>query len=97
MLREMTWKQFIGWMRYYSEEPFGEERADLRSAIVACVIANANRDPKKRPRPFSPQDFMPLAKRQSGGYKPITDPKKWKEMTQVMRTAYGKRKQVKAT
>lgn len=40
-------------------EPFGEERADLRSAIVACTVANAFRDPKKHPKPYSARDFMP--------------------------------------
>lgn len=34
------------------------ERADLRSATVACIIAECNRDTKKRQRPFTPGDFM---------------------------------------
>jgi len=46
-------------MAYYRLEPFGEERADVRSAIVAAVIANANRDAKKRKRPFKISDFIP--------------------------------------
>ncbi|HEY8766051.1 MAG TPA: hypothetical protein VIP09_02115 [Dehalococcoidia bacterium] len=36
-----------------------EENEDLRSGIVASVIANVNRDPKQRSEPYSPQDFMP--------------------------------------
>ena len=27
--------------------------------MVASVIANVNRDPKHKPEPFTPQDFMP--------------------------------------
>ena len=46
-------------MAYYAVEPFGEERADLRNAIVASTIANAYRDPKRRSRPFEPKEFMP--------------------------------------
>jgi hypothetical protein len=50
---------FAEWMAYASIEPFGEERADLRSGIIACTIAEPNRDKKKHPEPFSPREFMP--------------------------------------
>jgi hypothetical protein len=40
-------------------EPFGEERADLRAAIIAATVANTARDPKKHKKPFKPVDFMP--------------------------------------
>ena len=33
------------------------ERGDMRSAIVACMIANTNRGKGKKP--FKPEDFMP--------------------------------------
>ena len=46
-------------MAFYQIEPFGEERADLRAAVVAAVIANANRDPKQHPQAFTVEDFMP--------------------------------------
>lgn len=54
----MTSSELTGWIAYFGLEPFGEERADLRSGIVAAVIANANRDTKKRREPYQPQDFM---------------------------------------
>ena len=44
-------------MAYYNIEPFGEYRADIRSAIVACVIANVNRG-KNKPA-YKVEDFMP--------------------------------------
>lgn len=50
-------------MAYAELEPFGEERADLRSGIIASVLANVNRDAKKHPKPFTPQDFMPVFER----------------------------------
>ena len=54
-------------MAYYSLEPFGEERADLRSGIVAAVTANVWRG---KGRAAQPKDFMrdfgkPTAQRMS--------------------------------
>ena len=57
MLDGISAKQLQSWMAYYDIEPFGEERADLRSAIVACQIVNVN-IPKGKKR-FKPGDFMP--------------------------------------
>ena len=44
-------------MAYFTLEPFGDDW--LRTAVLASVIANANRDAKVRPEPFKPEDFMP--------------------------------------
>jgi hypothetical protein len=52
-------------MAYASIEPFGEERADLRAGIIASVIANSNRDRKRKPEPFSPYDFMAFREREA--------------------------------
>lgn len=30
-----------------------------RTALLAAILANTNRDPKKRPRPYEIQDFHP--------------------------------------
>lgn len=51
------------WMAYDSLEPIGELRADVRAGIIASVIANTNRDRKRRPDPFTPHDFMPFLER----------------------------------
>lgn len=51
------------WAAYYKLEPFGEERGDLRSAIIAATVANANRDPKKS-KPAKVEDFMPKFEKQ---------------------------------
>jgi len=45
------------WIAFHSLEPWGEERADLRAAIVASTIANVNRA-KGQPA-FKVADFMP--------------------------------------
>lgn len=52
-------REFAEWMAYYRLEPFGELRHDLQSAIIASVIANVNRNPKKHAKPFKVDEFMP--------------------------------------
>ena len=48
-----------------------QERRDFRAALVCSVLANVNRDPKRKPKPYTPKDFMPeygggsLSKRQT--------------------------------
>ncbi len=59
LLHRISSRELAEWMAFYSLEPFGEERADLRAAIIATTVANAARDPKRRRRPFRPADFMP--------------------------------------
>lgn len=86
----MSWEQFLHWAAYAEIEPFGETRADLRSAIIASVIANANRNSKKHPKPYTPDDFMPKFGGAGGGggagkggarkrssRTPMTDPEEW--------------------
>lgn len=36
-----------------------EEKADRRVARICAVIANVNRNTKKRPEPFTEEDFIP--------------------------------------
>jgi len=45
-------------MAFSSIEPIGDERADLRASLVACVLANANRNPETMPTPFTLADFL---------------------------------------
>lgn len=59
MLAGMTSRQLTEWMAFAALEPFGDERADLRMGILASVIANVNRDPKRRAQPYEPKDFLP--------------------------------------
>ena len=39
-------------------------KRDLGFGIVSSTIANCNRNPKKRRKPFEPKDFMPVYKEQ---------------------------------
>lgn len=56
MLRQMDSAELTDWMAYWRVEPFGEERADLRSGIVSSVIASCMSASKKK---YKPSDFMP--------------------------------------
>lgn len=58
-MAEMSSRDFAEWRAYYNLEPFGDVRADARIAILTSVIANANRDPKRRRKPYTPEDFIP--------------------------------------
>jgi hypothetical protein len=39
------------------------QEAWQHTAWLAAMIANANRDPKRRPQPFMPDEFNPMVKR----------------------------------
>lgn len=54
---EIDSREFAEWIAFGELEPFGPERDDLRSAIVASTVANANRG--RGQRAFTPADFMP--------------------------------------
>lgn len=49
------------WFRYLARARL----AWSQTAALCCLIANANRDPKRRPSPFKPADFNPLADRRA--------------------------------
>lgn len=41
----------------------GRQKHDWgQTASVLALIANCHRDPKKRPRPFAPDEFMPRSR-----------------------------------
>lgn len=94
MLREMTWQQFIDWRDYDLIDPFGEERADLRSGTIASVIANVHSG--KGGKRFKPADFMPkfstTGQHAGGKREPLTDPDEWTsvlKMAKVVAMAQG--------
>lgn len=55
--REIDSQEFASWQAYDRIDPFGQDRADLGTATVAAVVANANRG--KGVKAFQPSDFMP--------------------------------------
>ena len=57
MRAHMPYSVWRGWLEYERLEPFSEERADLRMAQLAQIMANAWLRGKGR-RPYKLQDFM---------------------------------------
>lgn len=58
LLERISSRELTEWMAYYELEPFGQERGDLQAGVVASVIANVNRDPKKSRKEYKPDDFV---------------------------------------
>lgn len=59
LLTRIDSRELTEWAAYFSLEPWGTEVADWRAGMVASTIANVNRDPKKRRKPYEPKDFIP--------------------------------------
>lgn len=57
MARRMPYRVLMEWYAYAALEPFGEERADLRAAMVAVTVANCM-GRKKGQKAFKLTDFM---------------------------------------
>lgn len=53
---EFTHTELIEWMIYYKIEPFGEIRADMRTASICQMLANINRGKNRKPYPL--KNFM---------------------------------------
>lgn len=58
MLRSMPAPLFLEWAQYEQNEPFGEERADLRISALMQTIVNLHRDQKRYRKPFPLDDFI---------------------------------------
>lgn len=56
LLRRIDARELIEWQAFYTLEPFGDERADLRAGVIAATMANAWRG--KGQKAASPQDFV---------------------------------------
>lgn len=54
----MSAQQFEEWIAYFGIEPFGDEWQ--RTALLASLTANANRNQEEKPDPFTVDDFMPV-------------------------------------
>lgn len=59
LLEVLTSKQLSEWMAFAQLEPFGERNRDLSIGLMTSLLANVNRDKKRKKEPFVPEDFMP--------------------------------------
>lgn len=60
MLERMSATQWGNWLLYFEHEPYGGRTEDVRVARLMALLANINRDPKKRSKPFEPREFVPF-------------------------------------
>ena len=71
----MSSAEFVLWQAFQRlEGPLGPEREDWRSALIASVIANANRDAKKHRKAYQPKDFVPDWGQAAGVRRPFPAP-----------------------
>lgn len=56
-LEHISSKEFAEWQAYYRLEPFGEERADIRAAMICKILADINTPKGKTHAKL--EDFMP--------------------------------------
>jgi flagellar basal body rod protein FlgC len=59
LLSRVSSRELAEWIAFFELEPWGTEVEDWRAGLIASTIANANRDQKRRRRPYEPQDFIP--------------------------------------
>lgn len=58
LLHRISSREIAEWMAYFRLEPFGEGSEEFRMARIASILAETNRDEKKRKEPFTEKDFM---------------------------------------
>jgi len=74
-----TSRELTEWMAFFELEPWGSEIEDYRFGVVASTIANVNRDPKKRSKPYEPTDFFPSREEKIEEYDLEANGAKWRE------------------
>lgn len=59
MLGAVSSRELTEWMAYERVTgPLGPQRGDHQVAMLAAVVANTARDPKKRSDPYTGDDFL---------------------------------------
>lgn len=58
LLRRLSREELVEWMAFAEVEPFGSKFEEYLAALVASVVAEVNRNKKKRGRPFAPSEFF---------------------------------------
>lgn len=59
LLAQTTSAELNDWRAFYALEPFGDLVADQRHGIAQSLSANLQRDAKRRPQAYRPEDFIP--------------------------------------
>ena len=61
------------------------KRSDQQAALICCVLANVNRDKRKKSKPFTVDDFMPKVI----GKKEKQTPQQQFEIVKMLNVAFG--------
>jgi len=86
LLRSISSYELSEWREYYKLEPFGENTQIIQNGIIATILAESNRDRKKRKKPFTLEDFVPTFD------KPEKEKQNWEdqlEFVQILNMAFG--------
>ena len=59
----LSYREFREWCWFYEIEPFGDQRADLRTGIVAATMKNSYAHGVPPEQLAKPADFMPFIER----------------------------------
>lgn len=88
LLDRLTYKEFLEWVSYYEEEPWGSQIDGLRAASNTCTVYNSGlmtAAPKEyNKRPAKPHQFF------IGIPKPRKEPTDWKVMKEQFMNAIPK-------
>jgi hypothetical protein len=74
-------------------EPIGDRRGDIQAALIAMLIANANRDTKRRAEPYELTDFLLDFDAAEKSAQPLdwrVLKEKWKQFAESMQSAPAK-------
>lgn len=63
LLAGITSEDITEMLAYSNLEPWGPLADEFRSAQICATLANVNRDPKSRPKPWTAQDFSAALER----------------------------------
>jgi len=78
---DLTLKDLVALIDRYKSN---EEWLNYRTALISAIVANTARDPKRKPAPYTPDDFMPT------GRKPKTQtPEQMFEQVKLLNVMFG--------
>lgn len=82
-------RELTEWQAYNQFDPLDhQERADWRAAMLAALLAEINRNKKKRRKPYTAQDFMPEYKPTRSGNGQQT-PNQMLALVEIWNAAFG--------
>ncbi len=94
ILAELSVEQLREWEAYAILEPFGAPWK--QTALLAMLLANANRDPDAKPEPYEMSDFLPAESNVlvvDGESEPEEEEPHWMKMKRVLQVLADAKKE----